>query len=301
MPFLTTKLHACLTLALLGPALAWASASITIANVGLAEPESVLHDTVDDVYYVSNIHGGIADKDDNGFISRIAPDGGVLALKWVDGTAASTTLHAPKGLAIAGRTLYVADIDSVRLFELPSGKPQGEIPIPGARFLNGLTALSTGEVFGTESALRVEAASVTPTGHDFIYRIDTDRRVTIVRQSPQLQQPNGITSLPSGHLLVATRGAAEVHELTPAGEQRKIHVLPGSVIDGVGQTPDGRIFASSWQSSEVYVLAPNGQVSSAFGKLAAPAADFHFDTKRQRILLPLLRANRVLLAPIPPP
>ncbi|WP_200856385.1 hypothetical protein, partial [Klebsiella pneumoniae] len=113
------------------------------------------------MYYVSNINGGIAAKDGNGFISRLAPDGKVLALKWVDGAAAGTTLHAPKGLTIAGRTLYAADIDTVRLFDLASGKPQGEVSIPGATFLNGLVALPSGEVVGTESALRVEGTTVT--------------------------------------------------------------------------------------------------------------------------------------------
>ncbi len=106
---------------------AFAAERITVENAGLAGPESVVHDPVDDVYYVSNINGGIADKDGNGFISRIAPDGRVLALKWADSAVAGTTLHAPKGLTIAGRTLYAADIDTVRLFDLATGKPLGDV------------------------------------------------------------------------------------------------------------------------------------------------------------------------------
>lgn len=285
--------------ALFTPFLAWAAERITVEKVGLVAPESVIHDSVDDVYYVSNINGGIADKDHNGFISRVAPDGRVLALKWVDGAADGTTLHAPKGLAIAGRTLYAADIDTVRLFDLATGRPQGALAIPGATFLNGLTALPSGEVVGTESALRVEGATVTPTGQDFVYRIGTDRRVAIVAQSSELHQPNGIAVLASGNFLVSTRGAAEIYELTPAGEKRNVRALPGKIVDGVGVAPDGRVFASSWETSEVYAVTSDGQVSSPFGKLAAPAADFHFDGARGRILLPLLRANSLVFAPIP--
>jgi hypothetical protein len=137
MSFLHPNLKLWLASALLTPALALAAERITIEHAGLAAPESVVHDTVDDVYYVSNINGGIADKDGNGFISRItvddvyyvsninggiadkdgngfisriAPDGKVLALKWADGAAEGTTLHAPKGLSIAGRTLYAATV-----------------------------------------------------------------------------------------------------------------------------------------------------------------------------------------------
>ncbi|MFT3777397.1 MAG: hypothetical protein QM772_03800 [Ottowia sp.] len=299
MSFLHLNLKTWLASALLAPAVALAAERITVENAGLAAPESVVHDTVDDVYYVSNVNGGIADKDGNGFISRIAPDGRVLALKWADGATPGTTLHAPKGLAIAGRTLYAADIDTVRLFDLATGKPLGDVPIPGATFLNGLAALPSGDVVGTESALLVEGTTVTPTGKDFIYRIGTDRRVTTVAQSPLLNQPNGISALASGDFLVATRGAAEIYELTPAGEKRNVRTLPGKIVDGVGVAPDGRVFASSWETAEVYAVAPDGKVSSPFGKLAAPAADFHFDVKRNRILLPLLRANSVVLVPLP--
>lgn len=285
--------------ALFGPIMALAAESITVQNVGLAAPESVIHDTVDDVYYVSNINGGIATKDGNGFISRIAPDGKVLALKWADGTTESTTLHAPKGMAIVGRRLYVADIDTVHLFDLATGAPQGSIPIPGATFLNGLSALPSGELVGTESALLVHGNTVTPTGKDFIYRIATDRSISVIVQSAELHQPNGISALASGNFLVSTRGAAEVYELTPDGQKRNVRALSGNIVDGVGMAPDGRVFASSWETSEVYAVAPDGEVSSPFGKLSAPAADFHFDARRGRILLPLLRANCVVLAPIP--
>ena len=78
-----------------------------------------------------------------------------------------------------------------------------------------------------------------------------------------------------------------------------VRTLPGKIVDGVGVAPDGRMFASSWETSEVYSVAPDGQVASPFGKLTAPAADFHFDLQRGRILLPLLRANSLMFAPLP--
>src|SRR6185503_3709727 len=42
-----------------------------LANVGFAQPESVLHDEVDDVYLVTNINGDSLAHDNNGFVSRI--------------------------------------------------------------------------------------------------------------------------------------------------------------------------------------------------------------------------------------
>ncbi len=114
-------------------------------------PESVLYDSVMDVYVVANINGNPAAKDDNGFLSRVSPDGRVLELKWVDGASDSVTLHAPKGMGISGDTLFVADIDEVRLFDRTSGMPIGSRPVRGATFLNDVTVGPDGTVYATPS------------------------------------------------------------------------------------------------------------------------------------------------------
>src|SRR5437773_10194213 len=41
---------------------------------GFLTPESVLHAPVQDIYFVSHIHGGPTTTDNNGFISRVRPD-----------------------------------------------------------------------------------------------------------------------------------------------------------------------------------------------------------------------------------
>ena len=69
---------------------------IEVAEVGFATPESVLHDTVADVYLVSNISGAPVAKDDDGFISRLSPEGQVEQLKWIDGAASSVQPALPR-------------------------------------------------------------------------------------------------------------------------------------------------------------------------------------------------------------
>src|SRR5688572_25512308 len=73
-------------------------AVIEVADVGFMTPESVLHDAAGDMYLVSNINGAPAAKDDNGFISRLRPDGQIDVLEWITGDSANVTLHAPKGM-----------------------------------------------------------------------------------------------------------------------------------------------------------------------------------------------------------
>ncbi|MBW1673776.1 MAG: hypothetical protein JRJ45_09065, partial [Deltaproteobacteria bacterium] len=60
----------------------------------LRVPESVLYDESRNVLYVSNINGKSAEKNGQGFISKVSLDGKIEVLKWATG------LHAPKGSAI---------------------------------------------------------------------------------------------------------------------------------------------------------------------------------------------------------
>src|SRR2546428_4593968 len=84
------------------------SATKVVTVEGFLTPESVLHDSVQDIYFVSNINGSPTAKDNNGFISRVKPDGAVENLKFIEGGRSGITLNAPKGLALAGDTLWVA-------------------------------------------------------------------------------------------------------------------------------------------------------------------------------------------------
>jgi len=107
-------------------------------NQGLQTPESVLWDPQQDVYFISNINGPALAVDNNGYISRVNPDTMQVDVKWIEGGKPGVTLDAPKGMAIVGDTLYVADITSVRKFDRKSGAPKGDIKIPGSTFLNDL-------------------------------------------------------------------------------------------------------------------------------------------------------------------
>ena len=121
------------------------------AESGLNTPECAIHDEKADIYIVSNINGNPLGKDKAGFISRVAPSGKILDLKWIDGSAEGITLNAPKGLAIVGDTLYAADVNAVRKFDRVSGKPTGVIELKGSSFLNDLASGPDGKVYVSDS------------------------------------------------------------------------------------------------------------------------------------------------------
>jgi hypothetical protein len=124
---------------------------LVIENNGISQPESMAYDPVDDVYLVSNINA--TGPNSKGFISRISPDGKLLALKWIDGANPATPLQAPSGIFVRGDTLYVVDIVSVKLFERANGKFKGELKIPGATSLNDEAVAPDGTVYVADLGL----------------------------------------------------------------------------------------------------------------------------------------------------
>src|SRR5690606_41707706 len=66
----------------------------------------VRYDEEADVYFVGNFNGNPAELDNNGFISRLSPDGEILDLQFIAGGQNGVTLHAPRGMTIVGDTLW---------------------------------------------------------------------------------------------------------------------------------------------------------------------------------------------------
>ena len=266
---------------------------IIVEMVGLETPESVLHDVAADVYLVSNINGGPLDKDDNGFIARLSPAGTVTELRWIDGAAEAVTLHAPKGLAIIGDTLFVTDIDVVRLFHRVSGAPLGERPVPGATFLNDLAAGPNGTLYVTDSGLKAGAEGFEDSGTDAVYRFRNGQWEALA-SGPALGRPNGITAAANG-VTVVTFGSGAVYRLDPAtGARTDLPMPEQGQLDGVVTLADGSLLISSWRAEAVFRLHADGTYGVAADSLPSPA-DLGLDAGRQRVLVPLFTQNKVVI------
>ena len=269
---------------------------IEVAGVGFQTPESVLHDPVADVYLISNINGAPTEKDDNGFISRMSPEGQVQELAWITGDSANVTLHAPKGMAIRGDTLYVADIDCVKLFVRTTAAPAGEICIQGATFLNGVAVDAAGTIYVTDSGLNPD---FTPNGTDGVWRFTPGGETSRMARGEQLGGPNGIAFDDEGAYVVTFR-TGEVYQIGPAG-QRTV-VVPGTSteqLDGIAFTGDGGYLYSSWGHRAVHWVDDAGASTVLLENVESPA-DIGFDAQRRRVLVPLFTPNAVLIKDVPP-
>lgn len=262
---------------------------ITVADVGFSTPESVLHDTLTDVYIVSNINGAPLDADGNGFLSTISPEGQVMELRWIDGATEGVELNAPKGMAILGDSLYVADIDCVRVFVRSTGAAAGSICFEGATFLNDLTVDDNGLLYVTDTGMQAGADGFEPSGSAAIYQFQRDGSRSTLAEGEQLGNPNGI-SFGSRGIFVATFGSGQVYQLTPEGSVNP--VLDDPQLDGIVFTPEGGFLYSSWGAEAVYHVTSTGVKIPVVEGVDAPA-DIGYDIGRERVLVPLFNQNEV--------
>jgi hypothetical protein len=257
----------------------------------LSTPESVLYDDVSDIYLVSNINGKPLDADNNGYIAKLSPDGKVENAKWIEGGKNKVMLNAPKGLAIIADTLYVADLDTVRMFDRKTGAPTGEVKIPGAVFLNDLAATADGRVLVSDTGMKASAKGFDPAGTDAVYSIDKAKKLTTIAKSKDLNAPNGLYSA-GDKTWVATFGSNEIYSLDAKGKKGDVTKLPKGTLDGIVALPGGDILVSSWEANTVYRGKPGGEFKAVIENVKSPA-DIGYDTKRGRVLVPLFESNEV--------
>jgi sugar lactone lactonase YvrE len=253
-------------------------------------PESTLYDADNDRYLVSNINGSPFEKDNNGFISVLSPDGQVTTLKWIEGGKGKVKLDAPKGLALAKGVLYAADITVVRTFDAKTGAPKGDIPIPGSTFLNDVASSPDGKVYVSDSGMKAGVGgAMDPTGTDAIYVIEKGK-VKALAKGTELGRPNGVLWTDKG-LVVVTFGTNEVYRLDEKGAKQDVTKMPAGGLDGVVAVGDS-LLVTSWQASAIYRGKLGGTFDIALPDQKSPA-DIGYDTKRGRVIVPHLMQNTV--------
>lgn len=275
---------------------AWDGKTALPLTEGFSTPESVLYDADSDVYLVSNINGQPLDADDNGYIARISPEGKVTEGKWIDGAKENVKLDAPKGMAIVGGVLYVADINVVRKFDAKTGEPKGDIKIDKATFLNDVSMAPDGGVYVTDSGLDPKFSS---TGTDAVYHIAKDDAVHTIAKDKKLSGPNGIVGDGKGSAWVVTFGSGEIYMVDAKGKQSANQKLPKGQLDGIVALDGGDVLVSSWEASTIYRGKPGAEWKPVVENVQSPA-DIGYDTKRHRILIPVFMGNTVILHPIQP-
>jgi hypothetical protein len=222
----------------------------------------------------------------DGFASLIHPDGSVHTSKWIGVTRDGLTLNHPLGSAIAGGTLYVADIDTVRTFDVATGTPGRSIEIPGATVLNGIAVTSNGTIYvsNTRDAER-------------IYRVQPDGTVSTFAEGPPLALPNGVAIDTDGNIVVVNIGTRDVLTYSPAGQIVRTEQAAEGGNDGVVVLPDGTKYVSSVRFGSVSRIR-RGQPAEVIATGIPSAASMCYDSRQHQLVIPLNPNNALAFIPL---
>ena len=265
-------------------------------QVAFSTPESVRYDEALDGYFVSNINGNPGAKDNNGFIVFVPAEGSADSARVVvRGGRGGATLNAPKGMAIVGDTLWVADIDAVRAFDKRTGRPVASVSVRGANFLNDVAVGPDGAVYVTDTGIRFAASgAMSHPGPDRIYKV-AGRTLSTAAQFDSLIGPNGLAWDRQNSRWVVVSFAGK--DIVTVGADGKATPLTSGIgqFDGVEATNDGRWLVSSWADSSIYVVPAAGGAPTRLITGVNSPADIGYDSKRNRVLVPLFTENRVVI------
>ncbi|MBA3319007.1 MAG: SMP-30/gluconolactonase/LRE family protein [Gemmatimonadales bacterium] len=269
------------------------SAAIALTLDSLDAPEAARFDPELGVYFVSNVNGSPLGKDGNGYISRVTRDGKVDSLKFIAGGRGGVKLDSPKGIAIQGDTLWVADIDAARAFNKRTGKPIATVSLVGkAKFLNDAAVGPDGAIYFTDTGVADDGkGGMSHPGPDRVFRIE-DRKATVALEFKDKPGPNGITwdSAGSKFVILSFQGKS-IYRWAPGDSAPTVVTEGPGMMDGIEAMGDGRFVVSTWTDSSLFVL-DGERITKLVGGLPG-AADIALDRERGRIAVPLLTENRV--------
>jgi hypothetical protein len=258
---------------------------------GFVAPEAVRYDPDQDVYFVGNWGAGSASAtDNNGYISRMKPDGQIENMKFIAGGTNRVVLHAPRGMYIVGDTLWVADADAVRGFDKRTGDRIANIDFSAfdRGFLNDVAADATGTVY------------VTDTGRNKVYKVQGEGGPTLVVSDSTLGAPNGITwdAANNRFIIVPYGGFKGIRGWAPGSSTMTVlGVSTGAKYDGVEVLSGGRVLVSSQADSSLHIFS--GNAGHAIIHTLGPPADIAVDTKRNRVAVPVVALNHVEIYELP--
>jgi len=238
----------------------------------LTTSESVCFNPAENLLYVSCINGQPLEKNGQGFIAKVDPDGNIVDLKWIEG------LDAPKGMGIFEGKLYVTDIDQLVEIDIADGAIVNRFPAEGAQFLNDISIDAAGNVYVSDMTTNK------------IHRLSAGN-FEVWLESEMLDTPNGLF-VENDFLLIGMAGSVLKAGLQDAALSVYIENTGG--IDGLEADGNGNYIISDW-TGNVHLIHPGKEKIKLLDTTPVKqnAADIEFIIEKNMLLVPTFFDNRV--------
>ena len=253
---------------------------------GLESPNSFVSDPLGKEYFISNVNGDPEAKDNNGFITKLDAAGKVTSLKFIQGGEATGSLHAPKGLALVGQTLYIADLDQLKGFDKTTGKLLVTVSFPAS---NSQKSVSLTDVAAGSNGVLYASDHTANT----IYRINpaANHQVNLLLHDDRLAGPAGLAVHPkTDHLIAVSWDKGKILDITPDGKLTELETngfftARFQNLSGVDFDRWGNMYVSDFTKGKIWRMTRDHRFQVIAEYLPSPA-DISIDRTNNLILVP---------------
>lgn len=258
----------------------------TITIDGFSFPESTIING--NHLYVSNVGKELkpTQKDGDGFISKLSKNGVIENLHFIDG------LDAPKGLGIVNNTLFVADVDTLKGFDLTSKKEVLSLVFKDTKFLNDITIKDENTILVGSSDLSA------------VYEVDIVnkkyKKIVDLTTANGLFYEDGILYSAelgsSAETMFDAKGRFFQIDLKNSNKKTQLGTFQG-ILDGVYKFKD-KVYVSDWVDFKksgiirVYDLITKKQSTLNLEPFMG-SADFWIDEKTSKLYLPQMLGGKI--------
>lgn len=255
---------------------------------GLKTPESVVQ-AKDGRIFISEI--GEFGKDGDGQITVVDSAGKASVF--------ATGLDDPKGLAVIGENLFVADKNKITKITA-DGKTStfaAKEAFPVApQFFNDLEADLQGNLYVSDSG------DIMGTGKGgIIYKIDASGQVKLLidgKQDARVMAPNGLLADDTGDVLIYVDFTSGVLYTYNQKTQVLTDIAEGfGGGDGVVHHSNGTMYVSDWKNGKVFSVSTKGDVTLLKGGYQS-AADIAITKDEAYLMVPDMKAGELDFIPL---
>ncbi len=264
---------------------------------GVVSAESCSYDPNRKLIMVVNRGANQNEVPNDGFVSLLNPDGSVHTARWIGVNRNGLVLNQPFGSDVHAGKLYLADSDGgtadgaprvsvVRMFDMKSGAPAGEIKVPDSAWFNDIAVARDGTIYASQTGSADGQTAMR------IYKVTPDGRASVLIDGSPLSLPNGVAMDNEGNVVVANMGNSSILTFSPQGKLLRTEQAAQSGSDGLVIMGDGTIYVSSVRMGGVSRIRP-GRPAELIATGIPSAASMCLDRAANQLVIPMNPNNAV--------